>query len=671
MVPATMGRKAMVAVLCAVAVCPFAVLMSTSTARADEPVPLGQVQPNDAQSTDAQSTDSADPSTSAEDWSGADWTGHGSSPDDSSGSGTADEGAPGDAPAPDDGSWCDWLDDASSSNWTWDSWFWDEGATSPSSDATQPEPAATDPPTADDPSSTSDPGTANTLLAAVTTLATDVLAAPTMSASSTTVSWTPTSGVSSYVFVRKVPGQAAQYSIVNGTSVTPPTVPGQTVSYGVRTNVGGSAWASEVSISYLQSSPTPPTVDPTTAPTMSVSGSTVKWTAIPSASSYVFVRKVPGQAAQYSIVSSTSVTPPAVPGQTVSYGVRANVSASAWASEVSISYPGTTQQTPPPTTTPTPTPTPTPQPINGSFQMGIVGGSSLSYELSFLKSLGAHTARIEYGIGTSASSMASVIDAYAKAGIRPLLLAGFNNRLPTTAEAQNLGSWAAAYGPGGTFWQGKSYPANTAVTDIEFGNETAYSYQFSDNSVSTYASRAQTYALRARDAANAIRSANAKVGLLAQGDNAVNGTTWMTNLLKAAPTLDDLVAGWTIHPYGPNWATRIDSTINSAKAAGARDLPIWVTEWGLSTDNGRCLSDNYGFSKCMSYSSAASTLNSVLSGMQSRYGSRLGGFFLYQAHDQYPSGSQTGREAYFGALQSNGSAKGAYTTEVKGDLAAN
>jgi hypothetical protein len=57
--------------------------------------------------------------------------------------------------------------------------------------------------------------------------------------------------------------------------------------------------------------------------------------------------------------------------------------------------------------------------------------------------------------------------------------------------------------------------------------------------------------------------------------------------------------------------------------------------------------------------------------MESRYGSRLGAFFLYQAHDQYASGTQSGREAYFGSLQSNGAPKGAYTTEVKADLAAN
>jgi hypothetical protein len=477
-----------------------------------------------------------------------------------------------------------------------------------------------------------------------------------MSVAGTTVSWTPTSGVSSYVFARKIPGQATQYSTVNGTSVTPAAVAGTTVSYGVRTNVTGSAWADEVSITYPAA-----TIDPKTAPKMSVSGNTVSWTAIPGVSSYVFVRKVPGEAARYSTINGTSVTPPVVAGTTVDYGVRTNVTGSNWASEVSITYPDS----------PTSSPSPTPQPIDGTFQMGVVGGSALSYELSFLKSLGAHTARIEFGIGTSASNMASVIDAYARAGIRPLLMASFRGRLPSIGEAQNLGSWAAAYGPGGTFWAGKSYPANTAVTHIELGNETSYSYQFLDNSLSTYAIRAQTYALRARDAANAIRAANPRVGLVVQGDNAVNGTAWVSNVMKAVPTLDDLIAGWTIHPYGPNWATRIDSTINSARTAGARDLPIWVTEWGLSSDNGRCLSDNYGWNKCMTYSGAASTLHNALSGMQARYTSRLGAFFLYQAHDQYATGTQTGREAYFGALQSTGSAKGAYTTEVKANLAVN
>ena len=142
-------------------------------------------------------------------------------------------------------------------------------------------------------------------------------------------------------------------------------------------------------------------------------------------------------------------------------------------------------------------------------------------------------------------------------------------------------------------------------------------------------------------------------------------------MFRAVPNLDDLVTGWTIHPYGPGWATRIDSTVNSTRTAGARDVPIWITEWGLASDNGRCLSDNYGYDKCMTYSEAASTLHNALGGMSNRYSGRLAAFFLYQAHDQYATGTQSGREAYFGAVQSNGTAKGAYTLEAKASLAVN
>ena len=397
--------------------------------------------------------------------------------------------------------------------------------------------------------------------------------------------------------------------------------------------------------------------DTLTAPTIAVSGQTLTWNAIAGVSSYVFVRKVSGQADAYSTVTGTSITPPAVPGQTVRFSVRTNVSGSAWAQEVSITYSTTTQSPPPP-------------PPPSSFTMGVTTGTAFSYELPFVTSVGARTARLLYDIDTTAASMAPVIDAYARAGVRPLLAANFYGRLPTTAEAQSLATWAKAYGPGGTFWAGKTYPANTAVTRIEFGHETSYSYQFADYSLPTYAARAQTYALRFKDAQIAVKAVNPNVGLLAQADNAVNQDAWVVNMFKAVPDLGSRAAGWTIHPYGPNWKTRIDLTISSTKAAGSPDLPIWVTEWGLSTDNGRCLSDNYGYDKCMTYATAARTLHAALTGMLSTYGSRLGAFFLYQAHDQAATGTQTGREYYFGALQSRGQAKGAYTTEVKTDLAA-
>ena len=497
------------------------------------------------------------------------------------------------------------------------------------------------------------------------------VSAPTIDVNGDKLSWKAVSNVNRYVFVRKVPGMADQYSVVRGTSITPPAVPGKTVMYSVRADAKGSAWAPEVSISYPAVEPTTapaptttPSVDLLAAPAIVASGTSLAWNQVGTVTTYVLVRKVDGMADQYTAVSGTTITPAPVPGKTARYSVRTAIDGSAWSPSVSIAYPAD------PAPAPAPSPDPAP-PVQADFQMGVVAGSAAVYELPFLKGLGARTARLAWSVGTPAATLAPAMEAYARAGVRPILLAVFYGRNATSAEAQNLAGWAAAYGPGGSFWQGKGYPADTGVQEIEFGNETSYSYQFSDNSLSTYAARAQSYAQRTKEAAIAIKAANPNVGLLAIGDNAVNQSAWVVNMFKAVPDLDDYVSGWTIHPYGPNWAARIDSTINSTKTAGARDLPIWITEWGISSDDGSCLSDNYGFDKCMTYDAAATTLRATLSGMQSRYGNRLGAFFLYQAHDQYASGSQTGREAFFGAQQSNGAPKGAYTLEVKAQLAAN
>jgi len=501
--------------------------------------------------------------------------------------------------------------------------------------------------------------------------------APTIVVSGQKLSWNAVSNVNRYVFVRKVPGMADQYSVIKGTSITPPAVPGQTVRYSVRADTKGSAWSAEAAITYPDVAPTttptapapepaPSTasVDLLAAPALTASGTSLAWNQVGTVTTYVLARRVDGMADQYTAVSGTTYTPAPVAGKTARYSVRTAIDGSAWSPEVSIAYPAD------PAPAPEPAPAPTPSSSGGSgFQMGLVAGSAATYELPFIQAMGARTARLVWNIGTPAATLAPAMDAYARAGVRPILLATFYGRNATTVEAQSLATWAAAYGPGGTFWAGRDYPAGTGVKEIEFGNETSYSYQFADNSMSTYAARAQTYAQRAKEAAAAIKAANPNVGLLAIGDNAVNQSAWVVNMFKAVPDLDDYVDGWTIHPYGPNWATRIDSTVNSTKTAGSRDLPIWVTEWGLSSDNGRCLSDNYGFDKCMTYDAAATTLRATISGMKSRYGSRLGAFFLYQAHDQYASGTQTGREAYFGSEQSNGAPKGAYTTEVKDQLA--
>ncbi|HEY5044414.1 MAG TPA: hypothetical protein VII53_00995 [Solirubrobacteraceae bacterium] len=518
------------------------------------------------------------------------------------------------------------------------------------------------------------------------------LHAPQLTVSDQTLTWTRIAHVRSYALERKVPGQAVQYSVINGTSVTPPPVPGATVGYSVRTAVNGSTWSAERSIAYP---PPTETVDDQAAPALTVSGQTLTWNQVGGVSTYVLMQRAPGQADQYSAVGGASFTPTPVPGATVYYSIRTAVDGSAWAPEVSITFP-TATPTPPtssppvsesPTSSPPVSKNPTnPPPVSenpatppvstsstGPFEMALVPGSLARTEPGIISQLGAHSVRMEFEVGASPSTLAPIVEEYAKVGIRIMPLAGFEGTLPTSAQAKNLASWAAEFGPGGTFWQGKSFPAGTAMTNVEFGNETSYTYQFSDNSKEAVANRAQTYALRFKEAEEGIHAANPDVGLLAQGDSGENnGSTWVDNMFKAVPNLAQLVAGWTVHPYGTESLRRIDEVVTQTQADGAPStIPIYVTEWGLSTANGRCLSDNYGWNPCMTYEEAGADLASTVAAMRERFGSRLRALYLYQAQDLASSGTSTDREEHFGVLQYNGARKGAYTTEVESLLTAN
>jgi hypothetical protein len=101
---------------------------------------------------------------------------------------------------------------------------------------------------------------------------------------------------------------------------------------------------------------------------------------------------------------------------------------------------------------------------------------------------------------------------------------------------------------------------------------------------------------------------------------------------------------------------------------GARaSIPIDVTEYGISSDDGAGLTDNYGWPTDLTYAQAAADLRSTVAAMRAdgEIGKRLRLFMVYSAHDLRPTGATDDREAYFGALRHDLSSKGAYTTEVR------
>ncbi len=275
--------------------------------------------------------------------------------------------------------------------------------------------------------------------------------------------------------------------------------------------------------------------------------------------------------------------------------------------------------------------------------------------------------RIEFPIATTTlTEMESVIGGYADKGIRVLALATFRGTLPTPAQVQSLAGWAKTFGPGGTFWATHA-GGEAAVQSIEFGNETSYGYQYDDSAgSSSYRERAENYARRLEEAAEAISATGIHVGLLAQADDWTGD--WVNGMYAAVPSLSKYVAGWTIHPYH-HWHSRMEALLEQTAAHGDTTTPIDVTEFGLPTDNGRCIGEDEEYNECMPYSEAASILRGTVSEMRQMLGSRLGMLVLYQIRDQETPGASTNGEMYYGALQHELQPKGEYTAAVKELLA--
>ncbi len=316
-------------------------------------------------------------------------------------------------------------------------------------------------------------------------------------------------------------------------------------------------------------------------------------------------------------------------------------------------------------TTPTvPGVTPSPQ-TSQSWWTGIQGGAN-DWDARVGAKLGARIVRVEFAIGTPVASMREFVADYADRGIRILPLAGFHGRLPSVGEAQSLAAWTAEFGPGGSFWASRPAQAHLAIRHIEFGNETSMSYQGTQK-------RGGEYAQRVRDAHAAIQSSgNPQVGLLVQADNANQSDNWVAQMYAAVPNVHDYAAGWTVHPYGPRakWQNRIDDVVAETARYGApSSIPIDITEWGLSTDNGRCLDDNYGWNRCMTYDEAAAALSGSVADMRARYGGRIRHFLVYNGRDLRANGQTGDREHYFGLTTIGEEDKGSFTSAARALMA--
>jgi hypothetical protein len=322
-----------------------------------------------------------------------------------------------------------------------------------------------------------------------------------------------------------------------------------------------------------------------------------------------------------------------------------------------------------------PGPRPRPQPLLlpavRGFKPGLVGSADNVRSPLAAKRLGADIVRLEFAVNAPASALRASVAAHAAQGVQVLLLAGFHARMPTEAEARNLAGWAAEFGPGGSFWNGRT-DGHLAVRQIEFGNETSYSHQFGDTySDQSYKDRAKLYATRVAQAHAAIAATGRQVGLVAQADDGGTGSAaWVDSMFDAVPNLAQLVDGWSVHPYGPRniWEPKLDRLIAQTAANGAPNtIPIDITEWGISSNNGLPLTDNYGWPVNLTFAQAGANLKASVAAMRAdpSIGPRLRLFMLYAAYDLNASLGPNNRERFFGALNGDLGDKGAYSAAVR------
>jgi len=433
-----------------------------------------------------------------------------------------------------------------------------------------------------------------------TTNASAATRAPHLTVSGQTLTWAPVGSVNTYVFVRKVPGQADQYSVITGESITPPPVPGYTVRYSIRTDVNGSAWAHEQSISYPAPTPpntppaepptitpitptTPPSTPPTnpqTAPIITVSGQTLTWTQIGSVHTYVLVSKTPGQADQYSAISGTSTTPPVVPGATVHYSVRTAVEGSAWSPEVIIAYP---QQ--PPTTG-----------GGGEGSNVIIGVNNISgwgpEQAQKMITAGIKSERLEYGDYTT------IQDSIANGFSNDTVIVG-NTPDGSRLSTIDTSSWVSS-----TLSAVKEEAAN-GVTIIEVGNE-----MYLKGGQAEPVKYAEMYMALAK----AVDTAGVKgVKLLFNsfGDyqrldgtysNVTEGNGWLADALRVQPGLKTRIDDFSQHPYGLAWENNentddwgpgaLEAEHKQAVELGLSHTDYYVTEFGVQLEAGGVTGSN-------------------------------------------------------------------------------
>lgn len=473
-----------------------------------------------------------------------------------------------------------------------------------------------------------------------------------------------TGRVTKYLFISRKPGEAQSY--------TPILKPGQAVYVGVSAD-GGLTWSIHEAISIGEEAlaipeeiptvpveeapgkPTePPIITPTeaAAPVLKVNGNTISWSATGGLSTYTLatiLNPTTTRNTTYTMVSGTSYTPPAVPGQTVAYGLSEGAPGEGpWAKEVFITYPATPTQPSEPEESP------------GGSAGGGAGGSESSSGGS--KGTGAgkiigtngasgwgegpaetvlagHITWDRVEIGSASNTVAqSLAD-----GFKVLAIVG-NVSDSTPLSQIEPSQWGAQVV--------SQIKANPGISIAEAGNEVYYK-----GGVANPVQYGKMYLA----AVNAMKAAGIHIPLLFNmwGDytstsgfsNDASGRGWLRDAVNGVPGLAAAIVanGLSSHPYGSvgeNYEDEAGVNALAAQEAIASSAlgtipPFYITEFGY--DMGSC----GAFNGACSQQEQASELRTAYEVFLAD--PHMEGIWWYESHDD-----STGQ---FGFMNSDGSTR--------------
>ena len=64
----------------------------------------------------------------------------------------------------------------------------------------------------------------------------------------------------------------------------------------------------------------------------------------------------------------------------------------------------------------------------------------------------------------------------------------------------------------------------------------------------------------------------------------------------------------------------MDQAVRDTAKHGDTTLPFFITEYGISTNNGQCLDSNYNWPTCLTYQQAADSLHGAIADLHQTYG---------------------------------------------------